>query len=361
MLFALKLPSDASAACSQSVMSSEDIARVRTLHRKALELDNKGHVLRAAENYGRAAEAARIFEPGPDNFVTVGLLRCQAVVVSNYCGIVANANGAVDPNVLAAHRAEVVALYSTVVAALERRRAAGTLLEGKCSAAEEAFEGAYLRDSNCPPAEAASNAKLVGYGTFLLAARHVLDVLRNAFFFAGECSAAQLATFTQLVVNATDLMQLPRSHGASDYFADVCFSTTFFEAVPLLLSGSRGLDSCLVQLLADAAQRLRRSGVLEVRGILNERRHLMVSTSNQKNVAVMNSAMSAPGLRSCALAGCGAREAHPHHFKSCGACRTVAYCRREHQLEDWPAHKAACKAARKAAAASDGGAGPGAS
>ena len=329
--------------------------------RKVLELDKKGHSLRAAENYGRAAEAARILEPGPDNLVTVGLLRCQAVMVSNYCGNVSNTNGTVDPTVLAAHCAEVVALYSTVVAALERRRAAGTLLEGKCTAAEEAYEGAYLREANCPPAEAASLAKLVGYGTFLFAARHVPDVLRNAFFFAGECSAAQFATFTQCVVDAADLMQLPRSHGASDYFADVCFAKTLFEAVPHLLSEPRGLDPCLVQLLTDASQRLQRSGVLEVRRILNERRHLIVSTSHQKKVAAMNSAMSAPGLRSCALAGCGAREAHPHHFKSCAACRTVAYCRREHQVEGWAAHKVACKAARRAAAASDGGAGPGAS
>ena len=256
--------------------------------RKVLELDKKGHSLRAAENYGRAAEAARILEPGPDNLVTVGLLRCQAVMVSNYCGNVSNTNGTVDPTVLAAHCAEVVALYSTVVAALERRRAAGTLLEGKCTAAEEAYEGAYLREANCPPAEAASLAKLVGYGTFLFAARHVPDVLRNAFFFAGECSAAQFATFTQCVVDAADLMQLPRSHGASDYFADVCFAKTLFEAVPHLLSEPRGLDPCLVQLLTDASQRLQRSGVLEVRRILNERRHLIVSTSHQKKVAAMN-------------------------------------------------------------------------
>jgi hypothetical protein len=343
-------------------MSSEDLARVRKLHRKALELDKKGHTLRAAEIYGRAADAAaRILEPGPDNLVTVGLLRCQAVMVSAYCGNVANTNGTVDPNVLAAHRAEVVALYSTAVAALERRRAAGTLLEGKCTAAEEAYEGAYLRESSCPPAEAASLAKLVGYGTFLLAARHVQDVLRNAFFFEGECSAAQFETLTQFVVSAADLMQLPRSHGTNEYYADVCFSKTFFEAVPHLLSGTRGLDTCLVQLLTDASQRLQRSGVLEVRGILDERRHLMVNASHQKKVAAMNSAMSAPGLRSCALEGCGAREAHPQHFKSCAACRTVVYCRREHQMEGWAEHKVACKAARRAAAASDGGAGPDAS
>ena len=56
-------------------------------------------------------------------------------------------------------------------------------------------------------------------------------------------------------------------------------------------------------------------------------------------------------LRSCALAGCGAQEAHVSQFGKCSACKTVSYCCREHQQAGWPAHKAACKAARKAAAA----------
>ena len=67
--------------------------------------------------------------------------------------------------------------------------------------------------------------------------------------------------------------------------------------------------------------------------------------------------LTTPGLRTCALRGCGAREAHPTHFKSCAACRAVVYCCREHQVAGWPGHKKACKAARKAAAAEDG-AGP---
>jgi hypothetical protein len=40
---------------------------------------------------------------------------------------------------------------------------------------------------------------------------------------------------------------------------------------------------------------------------------------------VAAAAAAAPGLRSCALASCGAREAHPSHFKSCAAYRTPAY------------------------------------
>ncbi len=56
-------------------------------------------------------------------------------------------------------------------------------------------------------------------------------------------------------------------------------------------------------------------------------------------------------LKTCAMAGCGATEAHVSQFGKCSACKAAVYCCREHQTEDWPAHKAACKATRKAAAA----------
>jgi len=68
--------------------------------------------------------------------------------------------------------------------------------------------------------------------------------------------------------------------------------------------------------------------------------------------AAARAAASAPELlRSCALASCGAKEAHKAHFSRCGACKTVVYCSKDCQLADWPAHKKACKAARKAAEA----------
>jgi hypothetical protein len=66
-----------------------------------------------------------------------------------------------------------------------------------------------------------------------------------------------------------------------------------------------------------------------------------------------SAAAAAGKLRSCALVSCGVTEAHVSHFKACGACKTVAYCCKEHQVADWPAHKAACKAARKPAASKD--------
>jgi hypothetical protein len=55
-------------------------------------------------------------------------------------------------------------------------------------------------------------------------------------------------------------------------------------------------------------------------------------------------------LHFCALPTCGAQEVHASHFKRCSACSAVVYCCKEHQVQDWPAHKAACRAARKAAA-----------
>jgi len=187
-------------------------------------------------------------------------------------------------------------------------------------------------------------------------------------FFEEECSATQFEAFTQVVMHGTDLMQLPRSHGKTPMAAEiVCadrLSSTFVadaaSGVPYLQT--RGLAAPLVQLLTAAWERLQRSGVLQARGLLTERRRREMSAVREKAVAGIRTAMAAPGLRSCALASCGAKEAHPQHFKSCAACRTVVYCCREHQLEDWPAHKAACKAARKAAAAASdgGGAGPGA-
>ncbi len=47
---------------------------------------------------------------------------------------------------------------------------------------------------------------------------------------------------------------------------------------------------------------------------------------------------------------------HEAQFKKCAACQAVVYCCKQHQEQRWPAHKAGCKAARKAAA--EGGAGP---
>jgi len=337
-------------------MSSEVITRVRARNRKAEELQGRGHNLRAAENYGLAAEAARALHPGADNLIQLDMRLSQAAVMVNYLAVAQNA---VDPVVLSAQCAECVSLLSGVVAALERRRVAGTLLEGKCTADEEAGYAAELRECRFSSDEAASRAKLVGLHVVFRAGFYAWGVLVRASFVAEECSAPQLLAYAQHVVHAADLMQLPRSRNTVSMGAEVSFAGTVTACKPVELAGS-GLDASLVRLLVDARVRLQQSGVLETRRILTDSRNHNHNEAIAKHEADVRAALTAPGLRSCALAGCGAREAHPKHFKRCSACQTVVYCSKEHQLEAWPAHKAACKAARKAAASADGGAGAGA-
>ena len=66
--------------------------------------------------------------------------------------------------------------------------------------------------------------------------------------------------------------------------------------------------------------------------------------------AHMGGAVATSRRRCCALPGCGAVEARYLHFKRCAGCRAVVYCCLEHHAEGWPAHRRACKAARKAQA-----------
>ncbi len=135
--------------------------------------------------------------------------------------------------------------------------------------------------------------------------------------------------------------------------------------VPTEASLARNVESLLSTTASlrfdDAATRrvfkcwadLHRSGVPQRRGFASALHFVARAEAAQVNAVA--AAAAAPGLRHCALASCNAREAHPDHFKSCAACRKVEYCCKEHQAEDWPAHKAACKATRnkKAAAAAD--------
>ena len=149
-------------------------------------------------------------------------------------------------------------------------------------------------------------------------------------------------------------MQQPRRHVALHY--DASFADKLRRAVAE--AGANGLDARLVQLLAGAWYGLQRSGVLQERRI--EEKIQSQAHAQRAVEAAVQASMTAPGRRRCALPCCGAKEAHPAHFKSCAACRAVVYCCREHQVAGWPAHKKACKAARKAAAAAgeDDGAGP---
>jgi hypothetical protein len=106
-------------------------------------------------------------------------------------------------------------------------------------------------------------------------------------------------------------------------------------------------------LVRDAWRRVQRCGVLEQRlmGRVNEPDDPSHCLGARQEAAMAQGAER--GLHICALAGCAAKEVHVSQFKKCGACMKIAYCCREHQVEAWPVHKAACKAARKTAAPKD--------
>ena len=334
-------------------MLSDVLARVDALSTKGDELAEKGHVLRAAENFARAATAARSL--GDDNLVLLHMQLRQELMLGCYITNVPDTHA--DRRILAAHRAESIALLCGAVAALERRRVAGTLAEGKCTAAEEAWYTHEVQRGLAADEEPIFCwAPLFGYDVFLNAAASAAGVLACiALYERGECSDTQLQSFADCIVHAVELMQLPRRNDDVIIGTESRFTCRLREVVARASAGE--LNARVTRLLADALQRLERSGVLETR-LIDE----FIAAAEPEQCArhvTMQKSLTAPGLRTCALPGCGTKEAHPAHFKSCAACRAVVYCCREHQVEGWPGHKKTCKAARKAAgAAEDGGAGP---
>ena len=332
-------------------MTAQVLERLHDLYDKAVELLDKGHLVRAAENFGRAAEVSRAL--GADSLVTAFLqLRQGNTLCVFVCEAAPETAHTLEtvPN-LAPHLAECIALYAGAVEALERRRVEDTLMPGKCAAAEEAWLTGHIRrvTPHVPAAAAAGLGALVGYEQFMRAAGDVSAVLLNAGPFSPECSAAQLQAFAAHVVQATVLMQLPRRHSDFAMGTEAKFINAFSSVVDM--GDANGLDERLVQLLTAAWQRLQHSGVLPTRHL--ELSNRLEAPKDRAFKAAVQESLNAPGLRSCALDGCSAKEAHPAHFKRCAACSTVVYCSKEHQVAGWPSHKKACKAACKAAAAAD--------
>ena len=329
-------------------MTSEVFARVCELFNKGTVRSDKGQLLSAAEYFGSGAEEARAF--GEDNLVAIHMQLEQAYQLGNY-GTSRYAVGTATASFLAAHRAQFIALLCDSIEALERRRSADTLLEGKCSPIEEdwcTFVGNDNAEAEAE-VEAARFAPLVGHQFFMIAASHAVKTLSLAREFAAECSEAQFGLFVRHVVRAADLMQHSSATAGGLLGVEAAFVYILRKFVDDPVDS--GLNPRLAKLLVDTLQRLERS-------IMHYTHYLENITKTAENEASKSSeavraSLTAQGLRSCSLAGCGAKEAHPQHFKRCAACRTVAYCSREHQVADWPAHKAACKAARRAQAPQD--------
>ena len=246
---------------------------------------------------------------------------------------------------------ELLSRYSET---LTRRKDAGTLLTGRCRPAEVAWFRAYqiqgFLEIDCRHADVAHAlvdplVGVVGSETFFLAA--IVSIFSIA---TGELRAATVA----FLASALDLLASLPCEPVFVLGSPVAnHEITLARNARSLLQDEKFMDlvgATAAELLTDAWRRLERSGVLEQRLLGRANEPLDPSDTLRARLDAAAAEGAACGLHSCALAGCAATEVHISQFKKCGACKAAAYCCREHQVEDWPAHKAACKAARKAAA-----------
>jgi len=330
-------------------MSSRDLSRVVALTCKAFTLQEKGHYAGALEKSAAAIAAAQ--ELAQEDCLVVAQLQIMHIgSLIGYAqtpGVAAEAASAADEN----RFLRLLAIINT----LERRRAAGTLLAGACrSWPEEEWYGHYLQHrmhvahkNAYTPDKLAHLVQFVGYDAYLSAAGNAVVAVSEA----PPPDSTDVQAFVHFGLAAFDLFEQPRRRLWDDIpLASEIVLSTYLRRCETGLD-SPELSASRVELLT-RWQRVERSGVLQQRGIVADgaRYYSAACASNAATQARLASAT----LRCCSLHSCGARELHPSHYKQCGACRSVAYCCREHQLEDWPAHKAACKAARKAAAAEGG-------
>ncbi len=245
-------------------------------------------------------------------------------------------------------RAQLSTVFRTLLPdateVLERRRLAGTLLHGKCAPHEMLWTRQFVSEDSpeMPSKVVEASALLMGYEVYLKAAYLALAWLCESEELAP--TAEQRPKVFSFVISAVDLMCLPRPikdvilHGEATLLARVREALT---KMPLSRSDREALQA--------AYDRLQASGI-EVR------RELELSSQETRarfnaSLAKAQEDIAARGLQSCAH--CGAREVHVKQFKRCSACKTIAFCSRDCQLANWPQHKAACKAARKAAAGTD--------
>jgi hypothetical protein len=253
------------------------------------------------------------------------------------------------------------------MASLERRLAAGTLLAGACRPHEVAWFAAEMAHCETLSANAAVRvphtaaemsawAAYAGYDTYILTAGLALrlcvvtaqallnPVAPEATAVAGSMFVERAFDMMQLPTGSANLMQLRT--GAAHMFETTLVRNAqiFIEERPSFCTTSG--NEWQARILA-AWRRLQSSGVLQRRGILQGMGAITAQTTHQRAAAAATAA--ARGLHFCALHACGAQEVHASQFKRCSACSGVVYCCKEHQVQDWPAHKAACRAARKAA------------
>ena len=245
------------------------------------------------------------------------------------------------------HRALVV-LLPPLMALVERRRLAGTLLYSKCAPHEVEWARQYHPNaaaSGCAASETAPDARFIGYEVYLRVV-HLglfwLHLSRNPAKVAPP-TAAQTQQILSCAGNALDLMSAPWLKNITCYNYEAAFVA---EVHRITRSDEAHISHEHRDALTAAFDRLVDIGMLENRDTAEAVHRMRHETQQLKAKAKAEN--EAPERQSCAH--CGARELHVAHFKRCSACKGPRFCSKDCQLANWPQHKAACKAARKAAA-----------
>lgn len=159
-----------------------------------------------------------------------------------------------------------------------------------------------------------------------------------------NCSETEALLFSStlafdLVVLALDTMKLKRPPKCMPLVGEISLVATLSSFTVTLPASER---------ISKAWDLVRRCSVVEERNLLSHSSQMFDGALANEIKSVIKAAhdrVNERGLRTCALESCNAHEVHTGHFKCCGACKLVAYCCREHQVEAWPDHKPACKAA----------------
>ena len=337
-------------------MDAETTEQVLELAARAKELEERAHFSRAADKLCAAAALAQRGAP-EDCLVALTLRLEQLKALSAHAQLASvsiEEGMAVERRVLDEELPQLVTL-------LQRRLDDRTLLPGACRDTEASWYAAHLvRRSEAGNAgggavsEAAARAlgPLVGYAALLGAAalavtrlelavvrrRPVTEELRDHCLLVEEAaeamrvqvdpSRAQLCPIAeaQLVAQLGRVADVPPL-ALTEHELGRRMIVTWNELLDSHVAAQRGLDS----LRSQAEQR------------------------GAAAAAAAAAAEAARALRRCVFAACGAREPAPGAFSLCAACKVVAYCGKEHQVADWPAHKKACKEARAAAAEAPAG------
>ena len=338
-------------------MATQDFPASIRLYETVKGLKFKGRYARAAEKL-EAAAAAAAQELAADDCLVVAFLRVMHADAI-YC------------QSLAATGAELVEGLQTIksvllppcMSTLMRRKAAGTLLPGTCRAAEVEWRRAAVERNLSGEGISSEDVRVcsetssltLGFEAYMHAAGIASDVL-TLVVTSGISREVQLS-YAAFVGSALELIRAQPRELSSNVEGGLSKGRWCFAPEKILVQTTRRLldadlrsllDGEALSLIAEPWGRLERSGAAVMRKLEDE--PCKGSIVECLNAAAAEAAVR--GLRECTLAGCAAKEVHVSQFGKCGSCKQAFYCCREHQLADWPAHKAACKAARKAAASS---------